>query len=135
MRATATPEQRQAAKRQIIGYIKHGASVQEARMAAAVPMHRTTVYRLLQRIQTQGETACSDGRHGHPIKVRGEVRTFLIDFCQTSPIVSSSGVQTALQERFGITISVSQINRFRKALGLRGEGKPREKKALNPSVS
>ena len=42
-------------------------------------MHRTTVYQLLKRMYTEGGMAFSDGRHGHPIKVRGEVRTFLIE--------------------------------------------------------
>src|SRR5437588_6716078 len=100
MIATITREQRQAAKRQIIEHIKKGASVREARTAAAVAMHRTTVYRLLRRTQTEGQAAFSDGRHGHPVKLRGEVRTFLIDFCRASPSVSSPALQTALQNRF-----------------------------------
>lgn len=130
MIATITGEQRQAAKRQIIEHIKHGASVREARTAAAVSMHRTTVYRLLRRTQAEGQAAFSDGRHGHPVKLRGEVRTFLIDFCRASPSVSSPALQTALQDRFGLTISVSQLNRVRAALGLRSPGNRGEKKVL-----
>ncbi len=134
MTTTATSEQRKVAKRQIIEHIKQGASVQEARTAVGVSMHRATVYRLLRRTQTDGEAAFSDRRHGHPSKLRDEVRTFLIEFCRAAPSVSSPRVQTALQEHFGITISVSQINRVRAALGLRGADKPREKKAINTST-
>ncbi len=130
---SVTGEQRQAAKRQIIEHIKQGASVQEARTVAVVPMHRTTVYRLLRRTQTEGEAAFSDGRHGHPVKLRGEARTFLIDFCRTSPAVSSPVLQTALQEQFGLTISVSQLNRVRAALGLRSPSNRQEKKAIGDS--
>jgi putative transposase len=124
MIATVTGEQRQAAKRQII---ELGASVQEARTTAAVSMHRTTVYRLLRRTQAEAQAAFSDGRHGHPIKLRGEARTFLIDFCRTSPSVSSPALQTALRDRFGLIISVSQLNRVRATLGLRSPGNRGEK--------
>jgi len=66
-----SPEQRQAGKRQIMELVGQGASVQQARNQSEVPMHRATVYRLLKRVQTQGEAGYSDGRHGHPIKLRG----------------------------------------------------------------
>lgn len=68
-----TPQLRQAAKRELIRQIEQGASVREARGSSVVPMHRTTVYRLLKRAQSEGEQALSDGRHGHPVKLRGEV--------------------------------------------------------------
>src|SRR5260370_38778115 len=68
MQPTITREQRQAAKRQLIEPIAQGTSVRQVRAVADVPMHRTTVYRLLKRLRTEGETAFSDG---HPIKLRG----------------------------------------------------------------
>ena len=34
-------------------------------------MYRTTMYRLLKRVQHEGEQTFADGRHGHPIKLRG----------------------------------------------------------------
>lgn len=129
MITTIAREQRQEAKRSIIAQIEQGASVQQARTAAAVPIHRATIYRLLKKVRTEGEVAFSDGRHGHPIKLRGAVRTFLIEFCRTSPHTPSPQVQTALQERFGLTVSVSQINRVRATLGLSSRCIRREKKA------
>jgi transposase len=77
MQAIVTPRQRQAAKREIVRQMKQGASTHEARVRCVVPMHRTTVYRLLKRVQSEGESAFTDGRHGHPTKLRGEVLTFL----------------------------------------------------------
>jgi transposase len=92
-------------------------------------MHPATVYRLLKRVRAEGEMAYRDQRHGHPIKLRGEVRTFLIQMCQATPSISSPLVQQALQERFGLSISVSQLNRVRASLGLSRRRMPREKKS------
>jgi transposase len=134
MSSTVSPEQRRAAKRQMIEQIEQGASVQQARHHSEVRMHRATVYRLLKRVRTEGEAAYTDGRHGHPIKLRGEVRAFLIEMCQASPSVSSPVVQHAIQARFGLSMSVSQLNRVRASLGLSRRSAPREKKALSTSI-
>jgi hypothetical protein len=64
-------------------------------------MHLTTIYRLPKRVQHEGEGAFNDGRHGHPVKLRGEIRAFLLEHCQNHPSVSSSAVQRLLAERFG----------------------------------
>src|SRR5713101_6496474 len=113
MQTLVTPEQRQAAKREIIWQVEQGAPDSDARMCSAVPMHRTTVYRLLKRAQSEGESAFADGRHGHPIKLRGEALAFVREHCQANPCVSSSVVQRMLQERFCLCMSVSQLNRVR----------------------
>lgn len=134
MPSTVSPEQRRAAKRQMMELIERGASVQQARSQGAIPMHRATVYRLLQRVRVQGEAAFTDRRRGHPIKLRGEVRTVLIEMCQATPSVSSPVVQHALQERFGLSISVSQLNRVRASLGLSRRSLPREKKVIASST-
>ncbi len=134
MQPTVSLEQRQAAKRQMIKQIEQGASVQQARHHREVRMHRATVYRLLKRVRAEGETAYTDGRHGHSIKVRGEVRAFLIEMCQTTPSVASPAVQHAIHERFGLAISVSQLNRVRASLGLSRRRIPREKKVITPST-
>jgi transposase len=129
MHPAMTPEQRQAARREIVRQVEQGASAREARERLAVPMHRTTVYRLLKRVQSEGAGALTDGRHGHPVKLRGEVLTFLKERCQSNPSVSSSVVHHLLHERFSLDISVSQLNRVRAALGLSRKPLPREKKA------
>ncbi len=93
MPPTVSPKQRQAAKREMIELIEQGASVQQVRSHRTVPMHRATVYRLLKRVRAEGEVSYTDGRHGHPIKLRGEVRTFLIEHCQAAPSLSSPVLQ------------------------------------------
>lgn len=94
-------------------------------------MHRTTVYRLLKRVEREGEHAFVEKRHGHPVKLRGEVLTFLVDYCQSHASAASREVQRLVAERFEITVSVSQLNRVRAAHGLCRKAPPREKKAEN----
>jgi transposase len=131
MPSTISPQQRQAGKRQIMELIEQGASVQQARKQSEVPRHRATVYRLLKRVQTQGEAGYTDGRHGHPIKLRGEVRSFLIESCQATPSLSSPRLQHLIQERFALRLSVSQLNRVRASLGLTYQPLRREKNCQN----
>ena len=86
MQTRVTPEQRQAAKREIVQQVEQGASAKFARMQSSVLMHRTTVYRLLKRVQSEGEKALTDGRHGHPVKLRGEVLTISESNARRTPV-------------------------------------------------
>jgi transposase len=128
MPSSTSPQQRQAGKRQIVSLVEQGASVKLARSQCEVPMHRSTVYRLLSRVQSKGEAGYTDGRHGHPIKLRGEVRAFLIECCQATSSLSGPQLQRLIQERFAVRLSVSQINRVRASLGLTYQPERREKK-------
>src|SRR5215467_15940562 len=100
MRAPVTPEQRQAAKREIVQQVEQGTTASVARIGSAVPMHRTTIYRLLKRVQSEGEKALIDGRHGHPVKLRGGVFAFVKEHCQSHPFAPRSALQRLLSERF-----------------------------------
>jgi transposase len=122
---------RQAARKEIVRQMKHGATASEARRRCPVPMHRSTVYRLLKRVEREGEHALAERRHGYPIKLRGEVLTFLLDYCQNHASVASCEVQRLVAERFNLSVSVSQLNRVRAAHGLSRKNPPREKKAAN----
>jgi transposase len=135
MPATVTSQQRQAAKREIVRDIEQGVSARQARVRSAVPMHRTTVYRLLKRVQREGDKGFADGRHGHPVKLRGEVLTFLIETCQATPSIASLVLQRAIIERFASAPSVSQLNRVRARLGLSRQSEPREKKASSSPLA
>ena len=134
MPSIVTPQQRQAAKREIVRQVTEGISAREARSQSAVSMHRVTVYRLLKRVQNQGEMGLCDGRHGHPVKLRGEVLAFLMGACQADPAITSPQIQRGLQEHFGQAPSVSQLNRVRARLGLSRKKGPREKKASRSAV-
>ena len=112
------PSGRRQARQEIVRQVERGATASEARRRCPVPMHRTTVYRLLKRVECEGEQAFVEKRHGHPSILRGEVLTFVLDYCQNHVSASSREVQRLVAERFGITVSVSQLNRVRAAHGL-----------------
>ena len=60
MAVAMTPQQRQAAKREIVRQCEQGVSVEGVRERNPVPIHRTTIYRLLKREQREGEGAFNE---------------------------------------------------------------------------
>jgi len=111
-------EQHHAAKAQLVAYMQEGHAWQQASVKAGLQTSQSNAYRLWLAVRQHGEMALEDGRHGHPIKLRGEARTFLEEYCQKAPHTPSSTVQVALRERFNLSVSISQINRVRAALGI-----------------
>src|SRR5260370_30754633 len=95
-----------------------GHSFEGAREGSDAPLKRAMAYRLLRAVRTQGEIALQDGRHGHPIKLRGAARTFLEDYCRQTPSTPSPAIQALLQERVGLSVSTSPINPVRATLAL-----------------
>jgi putative transposase len=110
--------QRHVAKAQLVAQMQEGHSWQTAAAQASLRISQSAAYRLWRAFRQLGETALQDGRHGHPIKLRGEVRTFLEAYCHQAPHTPSSVIQTLLHERFDLSVSISQINRVRAALGV-----------------
>jgi len=130
--------ERQVAREQLVTALFEGRTFQEVSTEAPVPLKRAMAYRLLRAVRTKGTMALQDGRHGHPSKLRAEVRTFLAKHCQQAPHTSGRILQAALQERFHLSVSISQINRFRAALGgnlrpqSQQQGKKRQEKRSLP---
>ncbi len=119
-------EQRRVAKTQLVAGMQEGHSWHLAAAKAGVQTSRSNAYRLWLAVRQRGETALEDGRHGHPIKLRGEARSYLEDACRKAPQTPSSTVQTALRERFKVSVSISQINRVRAALGVSNRSQHQE---------
>ena len=134
MSTTMTSEEQRVVKQQILAAFEHGCSVPDLLSTTAVPLHRATVYRLHQRFQTDPETALSDGRHGHPSKIRGDVRAWLEAYCQATPDCTSRTVQTALSERFALWVSIAHLNRVRATLGLSRHSQGGGGKSAQPLV-
>lgn len=128
--------ERYRAKEQLITALLEGRTFQQASFDSQVPVKRAMAYRLLRAVRTQGTIALQDRRHGHPSKLRGEVRVWLETSCRAAPHTPSSVVQTLLQERFGVNVSISQINRVRVVLGVSNLSKPspHEKKRENQGL-
>ena len=82
MRAKMDKEQSRAAKVRLVVQMQEGQPWQVAAATAGIQTSQSTAYRLLHVVRKQGEAALQDGRHGHPIKLRGAARTFLEDHCR-----------------------------------------------------
>jgi transposase len=111
-------EQYESAKACFVSCMQEGQSWQRASASAGLQISQSNAYRLMKAVRQRGEVALSDGRHGHPSKLRGAAQAFLEEQCRQAPQTPSSTVQVELQERFDLRVSVSQINRVRAALGI-----------------
>jgi transposase len=111
------PEQRRAAKQQMLELMEAGVSWQEAARTAGVQTSRATAYRWKQEARTRGEAALQDGRHGHPAKVLPPVLHWLELRCQATSQVASSQLQKELQEQLGVRLSISHLNAVRATHG------------------
>jgi transposase len=125
-------EQRGAAKRQMIALMQAGHPWKEAAAIAGLHIGRSAAYQLLQKVRTRGEAAWQDGRHGHPAKLREAVRQWLETTCRETPHLPSREVQAALQEQFGILVSIGHLNRIRAQLGVGSRVVHREKNFQPP---
>jgi transposase len=101
------------ARVQVVEAMEQGLPWHEAAKRAGLPISQSTAYRLRQRMREAGEQALHEGRHGHPIKLRGEVRHWLEQTWKPAPHTLSHEIQTQLAQRFSLQVSVSQINRVR----------------------
>jgi len=88
------------ARVQVVEAMEQGLSWQEAAQRAGLEISQSTAYRLRQRMRQGGEQALREGRHGHPIKLRGEVRQWLAQTCQQVPHTPSREIQTQLAQCF-----------------------------------
>ena len=108
------------ARLQVIGRMFAGQSWQTAVSQSQLHISRSTAYRLVKLARDEDKVAKAflDDRHGHPYKVTEPVRVWLVDVCTQNPQMASSRVQAELQSRFGVAVSVSQINRVRAKWGV-----------------
>ena len=101
------------ARVQVVEAMERGIPWHEAAKLAGLQISQSTAYRLRQRMRQAGKQALREGRHGHPIKLRGEVREFLERTCRLAPATPSHEIQRLLAHHFSLQVSVSQINRVR----------------------
>src|SRR5436305_9854311 len=105
---------------QLIEYMFAGYSWQSAVAQSQLNVSRATAYRLRQLAcdEEKAGSAFLDDRHGHPYKVTAPVQAWMSELCTNNPQLPSRRVQSELQSRFGVVVSVSQINRVRAKLGV-----------------
>ena len=90
------------ARVQVVKAMEQGLPWHEAAKRAGLEISQSTAYRLRQRMRQGGELALREGRHGHPVKLRGEVRTFLEQTCRQSPFTPSHEIQMQLAQQFSL---------------------------------
>jgi transposase len=133
-------ELRHVAKVQLMAEMQAGQAFQTAAAKSGLQMSQSNAYRLWGAFRQHGEAALSDGRHGHPSKLRGAARVFLEERCRQAPRTPSSVIQVELRERFALSVSVSQINRVRAVLRISNhrksqqQGKKDRREELFPST-
>jgi transposase len=128
-------EQRSKAKKQVIDLMQAGHTWQDATTLAEVQISRSTVYRWVHQFRTQGEAALYDGRHGHPSKAREPVLSFLESRYSQAPQTKSRIIQKELHEQFGLVISLTHLNRLRKANGRAYHAEKKNSSAQAPHPS
>jgi transposase len=116
------------ARVQMVEAMEQGLPWHEAAKQAGLQISQATAYRLRQRMRQGGKLALQEGRHGHPAKLRGEVREWLEETCRQAPHTPSHEIQEQLVERFALPVSVSQLNRVRAALGVSNPPQSAKKK-------
>jgi transposase len=116
------------ARVRMVEAMEQGLPWHEAAKQAGLQISQSTAYRLRQRMRQGGELALQEGRHGHPAKLRGEVREWLKETCRQAPYTPSHEIQAQLAERFALSISVSQLNRVRATLGVSNPPQSAKKK-------
>ena len=116
------------ARVQMVEAMEQGLPWDEAAKQAELQISQSTAYRLRQRMRLGGKQALREGRHGHPAKLRGEVREWLAETCRQAPHTPSHEIQAQLAERFALSISVSQLNRVRATLGVSNPPQSAKKK-------
>ncbi len=116
-----------AARLQLIGRMFAGQSWQTAVADSQLHISRSTAYRLVQYARDEDKATMPflDDRHGHPYKLTAPVQVWINEVCSENQQIPSSRVQSELQSRFGVAVSVSQINRVRATLGVSNQWRGR----------
>ncbi len=116
-----------AARLQLIGRMFAGQSWQTAVAQSQLNISRSTAYRLVQRARDEDKAPLVflDDRHGHPYKLTEPMQIWINELCSENRQIPSSRVQSELKSRFGVVVSVSQINRVRATLGVSNQWRGR----------
>ncbi len=111
-------EERRRRKAQLVAGMLEGKRWDEAARAAGMKTSQTAAYRLLRLVRSEGDAALEERRHGHPHKVTPSVREWLIERCRGTPGLPGRVLRDEIEERFGVGVSITHINRVRAELGV-----------------
>ena len=111
-------DERHVVRLRVVDGMRSGCGWREAIDAAGLKASRATAYRLARRARLCGDNALRDERRGHAHKLGDPARAWVATYCRGAPHSAGGHIQAALQDRFGLSVSISQINRVRATLGL-----------------
>ncbi len=111
-------EERRERKARLVAVMLEGRKWHQAADSADIRTSRTAAYRLLRLVRSEGDSALEERRHGHPHKVTPPVREWLIGRCRGTPNLPGRVLRNEIEERFGVGISITHINRVRAELGV-----------------
>jgi transposase len=116
-----------AARLQLIGGMFAGQSWPTAVAESHLHLSRATPSRLVQQARNEDHAimAFLDDRHAHPYKVTEPVQVWINQLCSENRQLPSSLVQRELKSRFGVAVSVRQLNRVRATLGVSNQWRGR----------
>ena len=116
-----------AARLQLIWRMFAGQTWQTAVAESQLPISRATVYRLVQQARDENKAPLVflDDRHGHQYKLTEPMQSWINELCSDDLQIPSSRVQRELKSRFGVAVSVSQINLVRAKLGVSNQWRGR----------
>jgi transposase len=121
------------ARVQVVEAMEQGFPWHEAAKRAGLQISQSTAYRLRQRMRQGGKQALREGRHGHPAKLRGEVRTFLEQTCRQAPSTPSHEIQTQLAQQFSQEAQCESNQPRSRHLRSEQSASKREKKVTSPA--
>jgi len=86
----------------------------------ATPFGRVQYYLYKQAIAERGlQGVCDQRSHGNHVKFTQEMKGFVKGLLVSTPSTASSDVQSIIEREFGVTISMSVLNAFRREQNLR----------------
>ena len=135
MLTTVTQASRRAAKQQLLADSRPGTRCRRCWPGRSPPAMRSRSIGFASASRPIPEPRWRMDAMGNPLKLRGEVGDWLVMFCQERPHTPSHVVQAALQERFGLRVSISQLNRFRAAHGISSRRRGKKRAAVPTEAS
>jgi hypothetical protein len=115
-------KQNHAAKGQMVALMQAGHSWQESRSVGQQPTASCKKY------GSKAKRACKMAGMDTPPNCANLCSNGAYDYCHAAPGTPSHIVQQALQNRFGVVVSISHLNATRAALGLLSRATPLREK-------
>ena len=107
-----------AGKQQAMRLMAAGYSWQEANEQSGLNYSKSGIQHLYRNWKERRDEALADKRQGHPYKVTGEVREWLVERCEEDGEAHSPQLVAEIKSSFGVELHHDYVNLLRNQLGL-----------------